>query len=152
MEPLVMWWYKRCRVPGADPGKRPGSPGPLFLAKLALLFYIVYNVWKIFLTLNVDFIVAEIRGVLGSVGGVCVCVSVWSQGPTRQISRFLSNIGGFRYRGRYCYLFCKGPILNDIRGHSDTKSICHIAENRTQFFNFFWGGGGPQTPGRRSRL
>jgi len=29
---------------------------------------------KIFLKLNLDFIVAEIRGVFGSVGGVCVCV------------------------------------------------------------------------------
>jgi len=29
---------------------------------------------KLFLKLNFDFIVAEIRGVFGSVGSVCVCV------------------------------------------------------------------------------
>jgi len=32
-----------------------------------------------------------------------------------------------RNRSRYCFLFCKGPILNDIRGHSDSKNICQIA-------------------------
>jgi len=35
-----------------------------------------------------------------------------------------------RNRGRYCFLFCKGPIFNYIRGHSDPKNICQIAENR----------------------
>jgi len=35
-----------------------------------------------------------------------------------------------RNRGRYCFLFCKGPILNDIQGHSDHKNICHITGNR----------------------
>jgi len=33
-------------------------------------------------------------------------------------------------RGRYCFFFCKGPILTDIRGHSDPKNICQIAGNR----------------------
>jgi len=42
----------------------------------------------------------------------------------------LPNIGGFRNHGRYCFLFCKDPILNDIRGHSDPKNICQIAGNR----------------------
>jgi len=59
---------------------------------------------KICLKLNLDFIVAEIRGVFGSVGvyaTMCVCEN--------------------QNRGRYCSLFCKGPILNDIRGHSDPK-------------------------------
>jgi len=65
---------------------------------------------KIFLKLNLDFIVAEIRGVFGSERGVCVCVN--------------------RNRGCYGFLFCKGPILNDIRGHSDTKNIYQIAGNR----------------------
>jgi len=50
---------------------------------------------------------------------------------------FLSNIGGFRNRGRYCFLFCNGPILNDIRGHSDPKNIWQIARNRIQFFKLF---------------
>jgi len=60
--------------------------------------------------LNLDFIVAEIRGVFGSVGVMRVCVN--------------------RDRGHYCFLFSKGPILNDIRNHSDPKNICQIAENR----------------------
>jgi len=48
--------------------------GPLFLAK-SILFFTLYTMSeKIFLKLNLDFIVAEIRGVFGSVGGVCVCV------------------------------------------------------------------------------
>jgi len=38
---------------------------------------------------------------------VFVCVSVWSH--TRQSSRFLSNIGGFRNRGRYCFFVLKRP-------------------------------------------
>jgi len=55
---------------------------------------------------------AEIRGVFGSVGVyACVCVN--------------------RNRGRHCFLFSKGPILNDIRGYSDPKNIYQIAGNRT---------------------
>jgi len=65
---------------------------------------------KIFLKLNLDFLVAEIRGVFASVGVyTCVCVN--------------------RNRGRYCFLLSKGPILNDIRGHFDPKNICQIAGN-----------------------
>jgi len=53
----------------------PGGPGPLFLAKSILSFTLYTMSEKIFLKLNVDFIVAEIRGVFGSVGVyVCVCV------------------------------------------------------------------------------
>jgi len=38
-------------------------------------FFTLYKcLKKIFLKLNFDFIVAEIRGVFGSVGAVCVCV------------------------------------------------------------------------------
>jgi len=67
------------------------------------------------------------------VGGVCVCVFLCD--PTGLHDKsvvFLSNrpIGGFRDRGRYCFLFCKGPILNNIRRHSDSKNICQIAGNR----------------------
>jgi len=58
------------------------------------------------------------------------------------------NIDWFRNRGRYCLLFCKGPILNDIRGHSDPNNICQIADSNYSKFS----GGGPQTPRRRSRL
>jgi len=48
-----------------------------------------------------------------------------------------------RNRGRYCFLFCNRPILNDIRGHSDPKNIRQIAENRIKFFKMFWGGSPP---------
>jgi len=44
---------------------------------------------KIFLKLNLDFIVAQIRGVVGSVGGVRVCVN--------------------RNRGRYCFFVQQRP-------------------------------------------
>jgi len=41
----------------------------------SILFFTLYTMSeKIFLKLNLDFIVAEIRGVFGRVGGVCVCV------------------------------------------------------------------------------
>jgi len=43
-------------------------------------------------------------------------------------------------RGRYCFLFSKGPLINDIRGHSHPKNICQIARNRIYFFKIFWGG------------
>jgi len=60
-------------VSGADPGG-PGGPGPLFSAK-SILFFTLYTMSeKIFLKLNFDFIVAEIR-VFRSVGVyACVCV------------------------------------------------------------------------------
>jgi len=75
-------------------------------------FFTLYTMSEqIFLKLNLAFIVAAIRGVFGSVGVyACVCVN--------------------RNRGRYCFLLCKGPILNDIRGHSDPQNICVIAGNR----------------------
>jgi len=66
-------------------------------------------------------------------GGVCgrVCVSVWSHRPTRQISRFFYLISvGFEIVAATVFLFCKGPILNDIRSHSDPKNIWQIAGNR----------------------
>jgi len=90
---------------GADPG------GPPIFGKVNFIFlHCIQCMKKIFLKLNFDFrpIVAEIR-VFGSVG-VYVCVSVWSHRPTRQISRFLSNIGGFRNRGRYCFCSAKAQF------------------------------------------
>jgi len=47
-----------------------------------------------------------------------------------------------RNRGRYCFLFCKGTILNDIRGHSDPKSIgyARLQEIASNFSKFSWGG------------
>jgi len=82
-----------------------GGRAPYFWQSQFYFLHCIQCLKKIFLKLNFDFIVAEIRGVFGSEGGVCVCVSVWSHRPTRQISRFLSNIGGFRNRGHYCF-FC----------------------------------------------
>jgi len=69
---------------------------------------------KIVLKLNLDFIVAEIRRVFGSVG-VYACVCESKSWPL-------------------LLFFCKGPILNDIRGHSDPQNICQIAGNRIYFF------------------
>jgi len=88
---------------------------------------------RIFLKLNFDFIMAEIRGVFGSVGVyACVCVCV--------ISRFFNLISvGFEIVTATVFLFCNGPILNDIRGHSDPKNICHIAGNRILIFQNFLG-------------
>jgi len=105
----------------------PGARPPIYLAKSIWFFYIVYNVWKIFLKLNLDFIVAEIRGVFGSVRVyACVCVN--------------------RNRGRYRFLFSKGPILNDIRGHSDPKIYARLQEIASNFLKI--SGGGPQTSRR----
>jgi len=75
---------------------------------------------------------ANIRGVFGSVGcmRVCVCVN--------------------RNRGRYCFLFSNGAILNDIRGHSDPKNICRLQEIASNFSKF--SGGSLPHPRRRSRL
>jgi len=76
---------------GTDTGGRGARP--LFLAK-SILFFTLYTMSeKIFLKLNFDFIVAEIRGVFGSVG---VYACVWSHRPTRQISRFYLISAGFK--------------------------------------------------------
>jgi len=58
----------------ADPG---GVRPPPIFGKVSFIFYIVYTMsGKIFLKLNLDFIVAEIRGVFGSMGMyACVCES-----------------------------------------------------------------------------
>jgi len=102
---------------GADPGG-PGGPC-LLLYFWQSRFYVLHCIQclkKIFLKLNLDFIVAKIRGVFGSVGVyVCVCVN--------------------RNRGRYCFLFCKCPILNDIRGHSDPKYMPDCRKSHLIFQN-----------------
>jgi len=91
---------------GADPGGR-GARAPYFWQSQFYFITLHAMSEKIFLKLNFDFIVAQIRGVFGSVGcimRVCVCDPI---GP--QISRFLSNIGGFRNRGRYCFFLLQRP-------------------------------------------
>jgi len=57
-------------------------------------------------------------------GGVCECVN--------------------RNRGRYCFLFSKGPILNDIRGHSDPKIYARLQEIASNFSKF--SGEAPRPP------
>jgi len=61
---------------GADTGGWGARPIPLFLSK-SILFSTLYTMSeKIRLKINLDFIVAEIRGVFGSVGVyACVCES-----------------------------------------------------------------------------
>jgi len=62
------------RGPGADPGGQGARPP--FLAKSVLFFTLYTMSEEIFLKLNLDFVVAEIRGVFGSVGVyACVCES-----------------------------------------------------------------------------
>jgi len=56
-------------------GRIQGGPGPYIFGKVSLIFFTLYTMsYEISLKLNLDFIVAEIRGVFGSVWGVCVCV------------------------------------------------------------------------------
>jgi len=73
-------------------GRIQGGPPALFLAK-SILFFTLYTMSeKIFLKLNFNFIMVEIRGVFGSVGVcVCVCVCVIPQAYTTNQS-FLSII------------------------------------------------------------
>jgi len=87
-------WTLRCWAwsqPGieqaASRGGSRGWPGPPpIFGKVNFIFFTLYTMSeKIFLKLNLDFIVAEIRGVFGIVGGVCMCVN--------------------RNRGRYCFFF-----------------------------------------------
>jgi len=98
----------------ADPGGGPGGPGPPIFGKVNLIFFTLYTMSeKKFLKLNLDFIVAaeEFLEVWGCMRHVCVN----------------------RNRGRYCFLFSKGPILNDIRGHSDPKIYVRLQEIASNF-------------------
>jgi len=57
-------------------GSRGGADPPIF-GKVNFIFFKLYTLSeKIFLKLNFDFIVAKIRGVFGSVEGVCARVCV----------------------------------------------------------------------------
>jgi len=73
--------YSHGRIQGA----------PYFWQSQFYFFYIVYNVWKIFLKLNFLFYIGRNPRSFWKCGGCMrVCVSVWSHRPTWQISRFLS--------------------------------------------------------------
>jgi len=70
--------FKFWSFTGADPG-RPGCPDPLYYLQSQFYFlHCIQCLKEIFLKLNLDFIVAEIRGVFVSVwvyACVCVCES-----------------------------------------------------------------------------
>jgi len=94
---------------GGSRGAR--GQGPPIFDKVNLIFDIVYNVWKNIFEIEFGFYSGRNPRSFWKCGGCTrVCVN--------------------RNRGRYCFLFSKGPILNDIRGHSDSKNICQIAGNR----------------------
>jgi len=55
-----------------------------------------------------------------------------------------------RNRGRYWFLFCKGPILNDIRGHSDPKKYMPDCRKSHLIFQNFLGEAPRPTAGARA--
>jgi len=60
-------------------GSRPGGSGPSIFGKVNFIIFVTLYTMseKIFLKLDFDFTVGEIRGVFGSVGVyACVCVCV----------------------------------------------------------------------------
>jgi len=123
---------------------RGGSMGarPLFLAK-SILFFTLYTMSeKMFLKLNFDFIVAEIRGVFGSVGGVCgVCVSVWSHRPTLQISRFYLISVGFEIVASTVFCSAKAQFWMISDAILIPKIYARLQEIASNFSKF--SGGGP---------
>jgi len=58
---------------------------------------------------------------------VCLCDPIGLH--DKSVVFYLISVG-FEIVAATVLLFCKGPIFNDIRGHSDPKNICHIAGNR----------------------
>jgi len=129
-----------------------GDPLPLFLAK-SILFFTFYTMSeKYFWNWILIYSDRNPRSFFGSVGVyACVCVSVWSHRPTLQISRFLSNIGWFRNRGRYCFFVLQRPNFEWYPTPIwSQKYMPDCRKSRLIFFKF--SGGGPQTPRRRSRL
>jgi len=122
-------------------GGSRGDPGPLFLAKSVYFLHCIQ--WKNIFEIEFWFYSGR-NPSFWKCGGVCarVCVSVWSHRPTRQISRFYVISVGFEIVAATVFCSakpCKGPILNDIRGHSDPQNICQIAGNRIYFLNNFLG-------------
>jgi len=64
------------RHSGTDPGGR-GDKAPYFWQSQFYFLHCIQCLENIFLKLNLDFIVAEIRGVFGSVGvNACVCIEI----------------------------------------------------------------------------
>jgi len=81
----------------------PGRPGPLFLAKSILFFLHCIQCLKNIFEIEFWFYSGRNPRSLWKCGGCMrVCVSVWSHRLTRQISRFLSNISGFRKPLLFC--------------------------------------------------
>jgi len=108
---LTVLQYLSYTVQLVTSGGSRGSGPPYFWQSQFNFFYIVYNVWKNIFEIEFGFYSGRNRMKFLEVWGCMrVCVN--------------------RNRGRYCFLFSKGPILNDIRGHSDPENICEIAGNR----------------------
>jgi len=126
-------WKNKAWLPGAD----PGGPGPLFLAK-SILFFTLYTMSEnIFLE------------VWGMYACVCVCLCDPTGLQDKSVV-FLSNIGGFRNRGRYCFLFAKAQFWMISEAILIPKIYARLQEIASNFSKF--SGGGPQTPRQRSRL
>jgi len=73
--------------------------------------------------------VAKIRRVFGSVGGVCVCLCDPIGLHDKSVVFYLISVG-FQIVAATVVCSAEGPILNDTRRHSDPKNICQIAGNR----------------------
>jgi len=128
---------RNTELPGAD----PGGPPPLFLAKSVLFFYTVHNVWKNIFEIEFWFYSDRNPRSFWKCGGcmrLCLCDPI---GLHDKSVVFLSNIGVFRIYGRYCFLFYKGPFLNDIRGHYWFQLIYARLQEIASNFSKFSGGG-----------
>jgi len=137
--------YLGCGWSGVDPGA--GGPGPPYFWQSQFYFlHCIQCLNKIVLKLNFDFIVAEIRGVFLEVWGVYTCVCLCDPiGLHDKSVVFLSNIGGFRNCGRYCFLFCKGPILNEAI--LIPRIYARLQQIASNFSKFSW-----EASRRRSRF
>jgi len=111
-------------IAGAD----PGGADPLFWQNQFYFLHCIQCLKKICLKLNLDFIVAEIRGVFGSVWGVCVCV--WIEIVAATV--FCSAKAPF-------WMICEAILIPKIYGR-----LQEIASNFSKFSG--------EAPRPRSRL
>jgi len=91
-------------------GSKGARPTPLFLAKSILFFLNCIHVWKNIFEIEFWFYSGWNPRSFGSVGGKCVCVCLCDPiGLHDKSIVFLSNIGGFRNRGCYCFFVLQRP-------------------------------------------
>jgi len=104
----------------------PGGAGPLLFWQSQFIFFTLYTMSEknIFEIEFGFYSVRNPRSFCKCGGCMRVCVN--------------------RNRGRYCFLFSKGPILNDIRGHSIPKIHARLQEIASNFSKI--SGGGPPDP------